>query len=191
MTACRARRTSPARPADRPVLRTRRPGQRRRDADRRGRSAPEPHPPGRDRCPYDDAPDALPAYRRRIASLGLQATVAGRFTRALPRALCSLPATRAVACPSLGEALANVPFEVALWARDGLVEQIDITPPGCRRSRTPSRRPWIWTRKPRHACGRPPTPVRAPSATSPCAFPAPPPSSGPSAGRCRAHRGRP
>lgn len=86
--------------------------------------------------PYDDAPNPLPAYQQRIVSLRLQATVVGRFTRALPRALCSLPATRVVACPSLGEPLANVPFEVALWARDGgpivvaaardgFVEQID------------------------------------------------------------------
>lgn len=75
-------------------------------------------------------------YRRRIAAAGLRATYVPRFTRELPRALCSLPLTRAVACPARGEVLANVPFEVALWARnggpivvapdrDGFPEQID------------------------------------------------------------------
>lgn len=75
-------------------------------------------------------------YARRIAREDLRATLVTEYTRELPRALCGLPETRAVVCPSRGETLANVPFEVALWAeqvgpvvvaprRDGFVEQID------------------------------------------------------------------
>lgn len=64
-----------------------------------------------------DGFDHLPgAYWRQVRDAGLRATMISRFTRDLPRALASLPATRAVACPSRGEPLANVPFEVALWA---------------------------------------------------------------------------
>jgi glycosyltransferase involved in cell wall biosynthesis len=75
-------------------------------------------------------------YRRRAAAAGIRATIVGRYTRELPRALCRLPQTRAVACPYRGDTLANVPFEVALWARedgpivigldqDGLREQVE------------------------------------------------------------------
>ncbi len=53
-------------------------------------------------------------YARRIAREDLRATLVTEYTRELPRALCGLPETRAVVCPSRGETLANVPFEVAL-----------------------------------------------------------------------------
>jgi len=67
-----------------------------------------------------DGNDQLPgAYWQQIRNAGLRATMIPYFTRDLPRALASLPYTRAVACPSRGEPLANVPFETALWARHG------------------------------------------------------------------------
>jgi glycosyltransferase involved in cell wall biosynthesis len=69
--------------------------------------------------PFDGHDPLLDAYRRQITARRLSATLVPRFTRDLPRALAALPATRAVACPSRGETLANVPFEVALWARHG------------------------------------------------------------------------
>jgi glycosyltransferase involved in cell wall biosynthesis len=69
--------------------------------------------------PFDGHDPLLAAYRRQIAEAQLSATLITRFTRDLPRALASLPSTRAVACPSRGEVLANVPFETALWARAG------------------------------------------------------------------------
>jgi len=86
--------------------------------------------------PFDGRDPLLDAYRRQINARRLSATLVPLFTRDLPRALAALPATRAVACPSRGETLANVPFEVALWARhggpvvvgpdrDGFREQID------------------------------------------------------------------
>jgi glycosyltransferase involved in cell wall biosynthesis len=69
--------------------------------------------------PIGDRDPLVDDYRRRIADLRLDATLITRFTRRLPRALASLPTTRAVVCSSRGETLANVPFEVALWARNG------------------------------------------------------------------------
>jgi glycosyltransferase involved in cell wall biosynthesis len=67
-----------------------------------------------------DGYDFLPgAYWQQVRDANLRATTIPHFTRDLPRALASLPVTRAVACPSRGEPLANVPFEVALWARHG------------------------------------------------------------------------
>jgi glycosyltransferase involved in cell wall biosynthesis len=67
-----------------------------------------------------DGYDHLPgAYWQQVRDANLRATTIPRFTRDLPRALASLPITRVVACPSRGEPLANVPFEVALWARRG------------------------------------------------------------------------
>ncbi|MBB5159292.1 glycosyltransferase family 4 protein [Saccharopolyspora phatthalungensis] len=86
--------------------------------------------------PFDHADPLIADYARRIGEENLRATLVTRFTRDLPRALCGLPETRVVACPSRGETLANVPFETALWAqnagpvvvaprRDGFVEQID------------------------------------------------------------------
>jgi D-inositol-3-phosphate glycosyltransferase len=77
----------------------------------------------------------LAQYRERIAAGRLRATVVAEFSRELPRALCAVPGTM-VACPSRGETLANVPFEVALWGedagavvvapdRDGFAEQIE------------------------------------------------------------------
>jgi glycosyltransferase involved in cell wall biosynthesis len=69
--------------------------------------------------PFDGADPLLDAYRREIAEQHLHATLISRFTRELPRALASLPGTAVVACPSRGEALANVPLETALWARHG------------------------------------------------------------------------
>lgn len=69
--------------------------------------------------PFDGHDPLISAYQQQIARLGLQATLIPRFTRDLPRALAALPSTVATACPSRGEPLANVPFEVALWARHG------------------------------------------------------------------------
>jgi D-inositol-3-phosphate glycosyltransferase len=85
--------------------------------------------------PFDGHDPLLDDYRRRIDAARLRATLVPRFTRDLPRALASLPTTRVVACPSRGDSLANVPFEIALWARhagpvvlaphrDGFPEQI-------------------------------------------------------------------
>ncbi|WP_328769480.1 glycosyltransferase family 4 protein [Streptomyces sp. NBC_00286] len=86
--------------------------------------------------PHSHSGPTLDEYRRLIAEHGIRATLVPRFTRELPRALCALEETRVVACTSLGEPLANVPFEVAMWARnggpvvvapacDGFVEQIE------------------------------------------------------------------
>ncbi|MGK5532028.1 glycosyltransferase family 4 protein [Streptomyces sp. URMC 129] len=66
----------------------------------------------------DERAALLDTYRARCDALGLRATWTGEFTRALPRALASLPATRVMAVPSRGETLANLVFETALWARD-------------------------------------------------------------------------
>lgn len=86
--------------------------------------------------PFGQNDPLIAEYARRIARQGLRATLVTEYTRELPRALCGLPETGVVVCPSRGETLANVPFEVALWAehagpivvaprRDGFVEQID------------------------------------------------------------------
>jgi glycosyltransferase involved in cell wall biosynthesis len=86
--------------------------------------------------PFDGDDPLIAEYARRIAAEGLRASFVTAYTRELPRALCGLAETRAVVCPSRGESLANVAFEVALWARhagpvvvaprrDGFVEQID------------------------------------------------------------------
>ncbi len=69
--------------------------------------------------PFDGRDPLIDSYRRQISARRLPATLVPNFTRDLPRALASLPSTCAVACPSRGETLANVPFEVALWARGG------------------------------------------------------------------------
>jgi glycosyltransferase involved in cell wall biosynthesis len=69
--------------------------------------------------PFDGRDPLISAYHQQITARQLSATVISRFTRDLPRALAALPETRAVACPARGEPLANVPFEVALWARRG------------------------------------------------------------------------
>jgi glycosyltransferase involved in cell wall biosynthesis len=59
----------------------------------------------------------LAEYRRLIDENGISATLLEGFTRSLPKALCQWGNTTAVVCPSRGEPLSNVPFEVALWAR--------------------------------------------------------------------------
>jgi glycosyltransferase involved in cell wall biosynthesis len=69
--------------------------------------------------PFDGRDPLISAYQQQITACGLSATLVAEFTRDLPRALASLPDTRAVACPARGEPLANVPFDVALWARGG------------------------------------------------------------------------
>ncbi|MFV2198725.1 glycosyltransferase family 4 protein [Nocardiopsis sp. LOL_012] len=69
--------------------------------------------------PFHDRDPLLKRYRDQIRCRGLRATLVPHFTRDLPRALCSVPSTRAVVCPSRSETLANVPFEVACWARGG------------------------------------------------------------------------
>jgi glycosyltransferase involved in cell wall biosynthesis len=69
--------------------------------------------------PFDGHDPLISAYQHQITRLRLPATLVTRFTRDLPRALAALLATKAVACPSRGETLANVPFEVALWASHG------------------------------------------------------------------------
>lgn len=86
--------------------------------------------------PYDTTDPLIAYYACLIRQEGVRATFVTEYTRDLPQALCRLPETCAVVCPSRGETLANVPFEVALWARnsgpvvvaprrDGFVEQID------------------------------------------------------------------
>lgn len=85
--------------------------------------------------PFHDRDPLLNQYRDQIRRVGVRATLVPHFTRELPRALCSLPLTRTIVCPSRAETLANVPFEVACWARDqgpivtaprlgGFVEQV-------------------------------------------------------------------
>lgn len=69
--------------------------------------------------PFHDRDPLLERYRDQIRAAGLRATLVPHFTRDLPRALCSVPVTRTVVCPSRSETLANVPFEVACWARGG------------------------------------------------------------------------
>ncbi|MGI5213825.1 glycosyltransferase family 4 protein [Plantactinospora sp. CA-290183] len=77
----------------------------------------------------------IPEYIEQINRARVRASLVTQFTRDLPRALAAHPATRVAVCPSRGESLANVPFEVSLWARrsgpvivapnrDGFVEQI-------------------------------------------------------------------
>lgn len=86
--------------------------------------------------PTDGHDPLLQAYRDGISSAGLRATLITRFERDLPRALAGHPATRVAVCPSRGETLANLPFEISLWARhagpvllvpdrDGFSEQVD------------------------------------------------------------------
>ncbi|MFI7104135.1 glycosyltransferase family 4 protein [Streptomyces sp. NPDC050161] len=83
----------------------------------------------------DDRAALLTRYQARAAELQLSATLIGRYSRTLPRALAALPATRVMAVPSRGETLANIVFETGLWAqhhgaivlapdRDGFPEQI-------------------------------------------------------------------
>lgn len=86
--------------------------------------------------PFHDDDPLIAEYERRISAEDVRTTLISEYTRDLPRALCGLPETAAVVCPSRGETLANVPLEVGLWARragpvvvaprrDGFVEQID------------------------------------------------------------------
>lgn len=85
--------------------------------------------------PYSRVDPIVSNYTELLESTGVRATCLWRYDRELPRSLCQLPETRVVACPSLGEPLSNIPFEVALWARyggpvlvcpaaDGYVEQV-------------------------------------------------------------------
>ncbi|MHB8576284.1 MAG: glycosyltransferase family 4 protein [Dehalococcoidia bacterium] len=69
--------------------------------------------------PYDTDAPILAEYRRLIAKQGLRVTLLTGYSRDLPRALSQWPRTRTVVCPSRGEPLSNIPFEVSLWARDG------------------------------------------------------------------------
>jgi len=84
------------------------------------------------------APDApiLNEYRELIEATGLAVSLLVGYSRELPRALCQWSNTRSVVCPSRGEPLSNIPFEVALWANnqgpvivcaalDGYLEQIE------------------------------------------------------------------
>lgn len=68
--------------------------------------------------PYEDGAPILDEYRRLIELYGLRATLLTRYSRELPRALSQWRRTRTVVCPSRGEPLSNIPFEVPLWARD-------------------------------------------------------------------------
>lgn len=85
--------------------------------------------------PYSPNDPIVSTYVALLQSTGVRATCLWRYDRELPRSLCQLPETHVVACPSLGEPLSNIPFEVALWARhrgpvvvcpaaDGYVEQV-------------------------------------------------------------------
>lgn len=75
-------------------------------------------------------------YEARLSTSGVRSSLVIGFNRELPHAVASSQRTAAVVCPSRGETLSNVPFEVALWARaggpivvcpaiDGFVEQVD------------------------------------------------------------------
>lgn len=86
--------------------------------------------------PYEEQAPILDSYQELIARYGLSVSLLTGYSRALPRALCQWSRTRAVVCPSRGEPLSNIPFEVALWARqdgpvllcartDGFPEQIE------------------------------------------------------------------
>jgi glycosyltransferase involved in cell wall biosynthesis len=85
--------------------------------------------------PYSPDDPILATYTQLIRATGVRATCLWQYDRDLPRSLCQIPETRVVACPSLGESLSNVPFEVSLWARhrgpvlvcpaaDGYAEQV-------------------------------------------------------------------
>lgn len=85
--------------------------------------------------PFHDHDPLLRSYQDQLSRTGVRATLVPHFSRSLPRALCSSLCTTTVVCPSRGETLANVPFEVACWAggggpvvtapcRDGFTEQI-------------------------------------------------------------------
>jgi glycosyltransferase involved in cell wall biosynthesis len=86
--------------------------------------------------PYSDADPILAEYRSLIDENALSVTLLTGYNRELPRALCQWRNTVAVVCPSRGEPLSNIPFEVSLWARndgpvllcsnrDGFREQIE------------------------------------------------------------------
>lgn len=77
----------------------------------------------RERChfvlisvPYVDDPYQQ-TYDRLLTAHQIRATHVRSFTRELPRALCQWPRTRMVVVPSRQETFANIPLEVALWAR--------------------------------------------------------------------------
>ncbi len=86
--------------------------------------------------PYTDNDPILAEYRALIEKHRLSVTLLTRYNRELPRAVCHWHNTIAVVCPSRGEPLSNIPFEVSLWARnegpvllcsnrDGFREQIE------------------------------------------------------------------
>lgn len=68
--------------------------------------------------PYEDDAPILHSYRDLITRQRLSASLLVGYSRELPRALSQWPNTRVVVCPSRGEPLSNVPFEVSLWARE-------------------------------------------------------------------------
>lgn len=66
--------------------------------------------------PYTDDDPIIQEYRQLIAHYKLQSTLLTKYSRTLPKALCQWPMTKIVVCPSRGEPLSNIPFEVSLWA---------------------------------------------------------------------------
>ena len=86
--------------------------------------------------PYTHDDPLLAEYRALIRRYRLPASLFTTYSRELPRAVSQWHNTRAVVCPSRGEPLSNIPFEVSLWARhegavlvcadrDGYREQIE------------------------------------------------------------------
>lgn len=86
--------------------------------------------------PYAVDDPILGEYAELIRRIGLSATLLTGYSRELPRVLCQWHNTLVVVCPSRGEPLSNIPFEVSLWAkdagpvllcagRDGFLEQIE------------------------------------------------------------------
>jgi len=69
--------------------------------------------------PYEEGAPIVEEYREHIRRHRLPVSLFTAYSRALPRALSQWRNTVAVVCPSRGEPLSNVPFEVSLWAREG------------------------------------------------------------------------
>ncbi|MGI8550953.1 MAG: glycosyltransferase family 4 protein, partial [Dehalococcoidia bacterium] len=68
--------------------------------------------------PYVPNAPIIGEYCTAIREHGLKVTLLKEYSRALPMALSQWKKTRIVVCPSRGEPLSNIPFEVSLWARD-------------------------------------------------------------------------
>jgi len=70
-------------------------------------------------APYTDDDPEIAKYRSMLDESGLRNTFVTKFSRSLPRGLCSLGETVVVLSSSLGEPCGQVPQEAALWADGG------------------------------------------------------------------------